>query len=253
MLRTLLICGLVAGLCGGLVAAGFATVAAEPAIDAAIVYEQSQSTPGHDGNASAPVSRELQKSVGLFGASMIYGLSLGGIFALVFAFAYGRVARATPRRTAWWLAAAGFVVVHLVPFVKYPANPPAVGEAETIGRRTALYAVMLAISVVSAVAAARLRPALARRTSGESATALATGVFVGLVVAAGLALPAGAPVPVGFPAETLWRFREGSLGTQLVLWAVIGLVFAHAAQRVMNAQPLFPRRGSRSGVAPAGD
>ena len=67
----------------------------------------------------------------------MYGLALGGLFALAFAFAYGRVARASPRATALWLAAAAFVVVYLVPFLKYPANPPAVGDPDTIGRRTA--------------------------------------------------------------------------------------------------------------------
>lgn len=242
MLRNLLICGLVAGLFAGVAAAGFAAVVGEPSVEEAIAYERSGHGSGAHDAEPAPVSRELQKRAGLLIASGVYGLALGGIFALVFALAYGRVSRGSPRGTAWGLAAAAFVVVYLVPFVKYPANPPAVGDPETIGSRTALYGVMVAISVVAAIAAVRLRPALARRVGQESSGALALLAYVGLVVAGGLALPAAPAVPAGFPAETLWTFREASLGMQAVLWASLGLVFAHAAQRVMTARPLLPWR-----------
>jgi predicted cobalt transporter CbtA len=141
VLRKLLICGLVAGLIAGLVAFGFMTVAGEPAVDQAIAYEEAHSPPAEQ--EAAPVSRGTQKGLGLLTASTVYGLALGGIFALVFAYAYGRVGRASPSRTALWLAAAAFVVVYLVPFVKYPPNPPAVGDPDTIGDRTALYLVMV--------------------------------------------------------------------------------------------------------------
>src|SRR5918999_5580229 len=151
MLRNLLLVGLVAGLCGGVVATGFAVVAGEPAIDAAIAYEAANAAPAHDrGEASAPpVTRSLQKSAGLLTALAVYGLAVGGIFALVFSFAYGRMGRASPRTTAYWLAGAAFVCVFLVPFVKYPATPPAVGDPDTIGERTGLYVTMIAISVLA--------------------------------------------------------------------------------------------------------
>jgi hypothetical protein len=77
---------------------------------------------------------------------VVYGLALGGIFALAFAFAYGRVARVSPRTTAYGLAAAAFVVVYLVPFLKYPASPPGATDPDTIVKRTLLYATMIAIS-----------------------------------------------------------------------------------------------------------
>jgi hypothetical protein len=247
MLRTLLICGLVAGLCGGLLATGFASLAGERAVDGAIAYEDGKDRAAtHDHGAAAepaPVSRALQKSAGLLTAALVYGLALGGIFALVFAVAYGRVARAGPRATAHGLAAAAFVVVYLVPFVKYPASPPGATDPATIGRRTALYATMIAISVLAAVAAARLRPVLATRwRDGHAATLGAAAAFLVVVVAAGLALPSVHEIPRDFPATTLWRFREASVGMQGVLWATIGLVFGPAAQRVMHGRPVLPRR-----------
>jgi hypothetical protein len=254
MLRNLLVCGLVAGLCGGLLATGFASVAGEPAIERAIAYEDARAhaTGGHaHGVEAVPVSRGLQKSAGLLTALLLYGVALGGIFALVFAFAYGRVGRAGPRVTASWLAAATFVVAYLVPFVKYPALPPAVGSPETIGRRTALYVVMIAVSVLCAVAAARLRPLLLRRMDGYAATVVAVAAYLAAVVGAGVALPGVHELPADFPAGALWRFREASVGLQAMLWATIGAVFAVTAQRVMTGRPMLALRPRRA--APAAD
>ena len=251
MLRNLLLCGLVAGLCAGLVSTGFASLAGEPAIDRAIAYEDAQAAAGHDDGAAepVPVSRALQKTGGLLTALVVDGVALGGIFALVFAFAYGRVGRASPRATAYWLAGAAFVVLFLVPFVKYPATPPAVGDPDTIGRRTALYATMFAISVLAAIAAGRLRPVLRERLDGHAATGLGLLAYLIVVVAAGLALPGIHEVPADFPANTLWRFREASVGLQLTMWATIGTLFGFAAQRVMTGRPVLARRRARVAAA----
>jgi predicted cobalt transporter CbtA len=243
MLRNLLVCGLLAGVVAGLLAAGFATVAGEPAVDQAIAYEEAHAPPAPPGDEeTAPVARNTQKGFGLVTATVVYGLAFGGVFALVFAYVYGRVGHAGPARTALWLAAAGFVVIYLVPFVKYPANPPAVGDPDTIGERTALYIVMVWISIFAAMAAVRLRRLIARRRPAELVTVLGGASYLVIVVAAGLAMPDVHEIPDTFPATTLWRFREASVGVQLVMWMVLGLVFAFAAQRVMTGRPVFSVR-----------
>ena len=80
--------------------------------------------------------------------------------------------------------------------------------------------------MLAAVAAVRLRGQLAERRSGSTATIAAGACYLVVVVIAGLALPAIHEVPKTFPAETLFRFREASIGMQLVLWTTVGLVFA---------------------------
>jgi Probable cobalt transporter subunit (CbtA) len=135
-------------------------------------------------------------------------------------------------------------VLFLVPFVKYPATPPAVGDPDTIGRRTTLYATMFAISVLAAMAAGRLRPALRERFGGHAATGLALLAYLVVVIAAGLVLPGIHEVPADFPANTLWRFREASVGLQVTMWATIGTLFGFAAQRVMTGRPVLARRAS---------
>jgi cytochrome c biogenesis factor len=173
---------------------------------------------------------------------------MGGLFALAFAAVYGRVGRASPAATALWLAGAAFLVVFLVPFVKYPANPPGVGDPETINERTLVYLTMVAISVLAAVAAVRARTAVRGRLAERTATAAALGFYGVVVIAAGIAMPGVHEVPQDFPATTLWDFRIASLGMQLLLWAVIGGVFATTARRVMAGKPILAPRRSTPGM-----
>jgi hypothetical protein len=254
VLRTLLIWGLLAGLCGGIAAAGFAKVAGEPPLDRAIAWEEAHSTPapgGHDHGAL--VSRQVQSTVGLLLGATLYGIALGGLFALVFAAVYGRVSpRAGPARTALALGLVAFVVLYLVPFIKYPANPPSVGNPDTIGERTALHLGMIAISVLAAVAALRLRRDLLARAGEGMATVCAVGGYFLVVVAAGVVMPGVHEVPATFPATVLFDFREASVGIQLVLWTTIALVFGAAAERVVARTRAGARAPATQGLHRAG-
>jgi Probable cobalt transporter subunit (CbtA) len=234
MVRTLLVRGMVVGVVGAAVAFVVASLFGEPPIDAAIAFEYAHGAPGAD--EPELVSRTVQSTVGLGVAVLIYGSALGGIFALAFAFAYGRLGALAARATAVVVAAIGFGAMFLVPFLKYPANPPAVGHPETIGRRSVLYLLMVFVSVLSAVAAVVLGRAWVPRLGGWNATLAAIGVFVVLVAVAGAVLPRIDEVPPGFPATALWRFRLASVGTQLALWATIGLLFGALTERSVRRQ-----------------
>src|ERR1700758_477074 len=101
----------------------------------------------------------------------------------------GRLGRSDPRRLAALIALAGFIVVILVPFLKYPANPPSVGSPDTIGRRTELYLVMIGISIASAVTALRLHRAASQRFDSWGAGLIAAAAFIGIAMVAELAMP----------------------------------------------------------------
>jgi hypothetical protein len=248
VLRKLLICGLIAGACAGVLATGFAELAGEPSIDSAIAFEARQAQAA--GQAPEPdlVSRDVQSTAGLLTAAVAYGVTLGGLFALAFGYVYGRVARTSPQRTALWLAASAFAVLFLVPFIKYPANPPGVGHPDTIGDRTLLQLAMVAISLLAAIAAMRVRRAASARVSPAGAAAVAGAAYIATVVIAGLAMPSVQEVPRAFPATTLWQFRQASVGMNAVLWATIGLIFAAAVTRVMAGRPVLSRSGRRPQV-----
>ena len=226
-MRTFLVAGLLAGLIGGLAAFGFAAVVGEPPVEVAIsLEEQGEAGHGHAHDNShdheaAEVSRDVQSTLGLAIATCAFGAALGGLFSLAFAFAHGRIGTPTPRATAFALTATGFVAVAFVPFLVYPPNPPAVGHAETIGDRTAAYFAMVALSVVLAVVAVRAGARLGWRARAGAGL----GYVVAVAVVAAL-LPRFDEVPADFPAQTLWDFRIASLGTQAVLWVVLGVAFA---------------------------
>jgi predicted cobalt transporter CbtA len=181
------------------------------------------------------VSRGVQSTAGLLTATCVYGLALGGLFALTFAAVQGRAVRLRPSATAGLLALAGYLIVFAVPFLKYPANPPGVGDPETIGRRTALYLSMIAVSILAAVVAVRVRRPL-----------LGLAVYIVLVTAAALILPGVHEVPMGFPADTLWHFRLASLGTQACIWATLGLGFGALADRLLLSRSTPAAAGSPS-------
>ncbi len=136
-----------------------------------------------------------------------------------------------PRATSAVLAVVGLIAVYIVPNLKYPANPPSVGDPATIGMRTALYFSMIAISLAAMIAAGMLRLRLLPRHGAWNALLISGAAYLIVVIAESLTLPAINEVPAEFPAVVLWQFRIASLGAQLIMWATIGLVFGALTER----------------------
>jgi len=230
---SLLVRGLIAGLFAGLLAGGFAYAMGEPHIDAAIAIEEAAGAAhAHDTSAEAEeeplVSRDGQRA-GLFLATSLYGVALGGIFATAFALLRRRLRTDDDSYAALGLAAAGFLGIVLVPFLKYPANPPAVGDPETITKRTVSYLLAVVIGLLAVwggVAASRWAATRWSRTASWSRPAAGVVAFAATTVVAYLILPAVNEVPGSFPAALLWQFRLASLGTQAVLWLLLGFAYA---------------------------
>ncbi len=222
------------GLLAGVLVFGFGKIFGEPQVDRAIGFEsalneakaKAEEAKGiHVEEEPELVSRTVQAGVGLFTGVMVYSAAFGGLFALVFAAANRRVADLGPRAVSALLAASGFIAVYVVPNLKYPANPPSVGEPDTIGQRTSLYFIMLAFSVVAMIAAAILRKRLAGRLGGWNAALIAAGGYLVAATVVARILPGISEVPEAFPAVVLWQFRVASFGMQLIMWATIGLAF----------------------------
>ncbi|WP_405942017.1 CbtA family protein [Streptomyces sp. NBC_00207] len=230
--RTLLVRGMIAGLLAGVAAFLVAYLLGESKVDAAIAIEEAAAA-GHDHGEEAPVSRALQATAGLGTGVVLYAVALGGIAALVCCYALGRIGRFGPRATAALVTAALFVTVTLVPFLKYPANPPAVGDPETAGRRTALYLLMIALSALLAAGALILGRRLAPKLGNWNASLVAGSAFVLVIGVSYAVLPGIDEVPAGFPAALLWDFRLASLAIQTALWTTFGLAFGYLAERAL--------------------
>ena len=105
---------------------------------------------------------------------------MGGLFAVAYILVQRRTqARLRPRALALLVAGAGFLGLFLVPFLKYPANPPAIGHDDTIGERRLLYLIMVVVSVVVLDRGGRWPRASCQPRFGTwNATLLAGAAFV---------------------------------------------------------------------------
>lgn len=250
MEKRLIASGLLAGAAGAVLAFLFARVFAEPVINRAIAFEDGRTDAarayGAHEHSAEVFTRGVQANVGLGFGVLLFGVAMGALFAVLFCVVYQRAGNLGPRAVSVLLAAGAFAAVYLVPFVKYPPNPPAVGQADTIGTRTGWYVVMVSISVVLIVAAVWLARRLASRLRAWNAVLVAGGVCVTAIAFTIALLPevdetpgpmlgaSGSVIYPGFPADVLYDFRLVSLGTQLLLWVTIALVFATLANRLLG-------------------
>ncbi|MFD4140131.1 CbtA family protein [Streptomyces sp. NPDC058572] len=261
--RNLLVRGMLAGLIAALFAFAVAYSLGEPQVDASIAVEEAAAAEeaahaGHGGAAAEAdeeeelVSRAVQSTAGLGSGVLVYGVALGGIASLAFCFLLGRLGRFTPRATAAITAAAAFTTVFLVPFLKYPATPPAVGNPDTIGKRTTLFFLMILLSVLLGIAATIAGRRLAPRLGNWNATLVAGAGFIAAVTIAFVFLPSNEDaVAKGFPAAVLWEFRLASLAVQAVLWTVFGVAFGFLAQRLLTPRETTVPAAAEGAPTPA--
>jgi hypothetical protein len=205
-------------------------------------------------------SRAVQANLGIGIGMIAFGLAIGLFFAVAYCMAYGRTGDVRPRQLSLLVALFGFLTLFLVPFVKYPANPPAIGNPDTIGDRGGLWLLMVVASVIFAIVAVWAGQKLQPRFGTWNATLLAGAGFVVVMGVLMAVLPAlgqlsanvevsgslltetpqplkdaaGAILYPGFDADLLYRFRLYSVGAQIILWGVLGLGFAPLAEKVFQ-------------------
>src|SRR5262249_50380282 len=136
LIRAVLIAGVVAALAAGV----FHLAVSERYVDRAIALEdeaeqQELLATGGTIEGHQPVFSRRTPKAGLFAGLLLYGLAAGAIFGGVYALAGGRLPGRTTRARVAALASGTLLAVVLVPFLKYPANPPGVGDPDTLARR----------------------------------------------------------------------------------------------------------------------
>jgi hypothetical protein len=227
-LGSVLKAAVVAGLIAGAITAGFHTLLLEPLIERAIeLEEQASENPGQV-RGEPLIDRPTQRW-GLVLGFLVYGALWGLLFGLASYFAHTlRPAAWTTRRFGLsWALLVGWSVA-MLPFLKYPANPPGVGEPETIAYRQGLYFGFLVLSAVGTAVAVGvshwLRRSARLASAGRMHITLAVAVYVVYIVVVYLVMPAN-PDPVEMPAELVWPFRVVAFLGLILFWTVLGGVF----------------------------
>jgi len=248
--------GVGAGAVAGFLSFVFARIFAEPVIARAIDYEgiRDHAQAVLDRAAGLAVepavpevfSRTVQEDIGIAVALVVFGAALGALLSVVFTLVQrGSGRHVRPRTLALLLAGAGFVSAYLVPFLKYPANPPAIGHEDSIESRGSLYLGLQIVSVIALVLAVQLGRRLHRERGAWQASLIAGAAYVVVIAVAFLLFgdvhetpgplrdASGRIVLGGFDADDLYQFRLYALGGQLILWGGIGLLLGPWAEKAL--------------------
>ena len=224
---TFVIITLLSGAIAGTVLGAINQALVEPYIDRAISLETQNAI--KEGELIDPVELQnyrLWQKGGEIAAGTILGMSFGALFGVVFVYSRSLLLPQSNSniRKALVLAGIMWFVLFLIPALKYPANPPAVGDPETIYYREALYIGLLAISGFSALGLALLYRKLGSRTpNNKNRIIIVPLIYAAIIVGAFLILPPN-PDKISAPVDLVQGFRIASAFTMSIFWGLLGLI-----------------------------
>jgi predicted cobalt transporter CbtA len=224
---TFVIITLLSGAIAGTVLGAINQALVEPYIDRAISIETQNAI--KEGEVIDPVELQnyrLWQKGGEIAAGTILGMSFGALFGVVFVYSRSLLLPQSNSniRKALVLAGIMWFVLFLIPALKYPANPPAVGDPETIYYREGLYIGLLAISGFSALGLALLYRKLSSRTpNNKNRIIIVPLIYAAIIVGAILILPPN-PDKISAPMDLVQGFRIASAFTMSIFWGLLGLI-----------------------------
>ena len=193
----------------------------EPTIDKAIALEvQKQVSSGENVNMSELIDYRYWQKAGAFAGGAIYGAGLASLFGVIFVFARNKLPGKNNKQKAIFLAGIMWFVLFLMMALKYPANPPAVGDPETIYYREILYVTYIMISGFAALGLA----VIWIRTNMNSKRIIIPLIYAAIMVTAFVVMPSN-PDKIEISMDLIQTFRIFSAMTIGVFWGVLGITF----------------------------
>ena len=234
--------GVVSGAVGGLFAGAFGFLLAEPVMDRAVDLESGRQAAA--GEHTVEVFSRHTQHLGFLGATFAVGLALGVLYGVVHhLLSRGRTSE--PWAQALRLGAGAFFGLTLVPFLRYPANPPGVGDSATIATRSHLWTVTLVIGLVGACVAGLVAGGLRDRGVRPPLRQLSVAAVLVATIALTFVLPDSTDEVLA-PASLIWQFRLLSLATLALLWGGLSVTFGLLGEREASAVPADPRELAHS-------
>lgn len=210
--------GAIAGTILGIINQGIA----EPFLDKAIDLERTKKmNAGEEVLDPAGLAEyRLWQKGGEIVAGTILGISIAGLFGVVFAYSRSSLPGKDNKRKALILVGIMWFVLFIVPALKYPGNPPGVGNPDTIYYRIPIYVSYLAVSGFSALGLAFLYRKLGNGGFKKVAIPL---VYAVIMIASYFAWPPN-PDPITAPMDLVTNFRIATAFTMSILWGLIGII-----------------------------
>lgn len=195
----------------------------EPYIDQAINIEnQNAIAAGEPVDPLEYSNYRIWQKGGEIAAGTILGTSIAAIFGVVFAYSRGSLPGSNNKKKALILAGIMWFVLFLIPALKYPANPPAVGDPETIYYRQSLYIAYLAISGLSALGLAFLYRKIVGKIRIKKVIVV-LAVYAAIMTGAYLVMPPN-PDTINAPMDLVTGFRIASGFTMSIFWVLLGII-----------------------------
>ncbi|MEU5692212.1 CbtA family protein [Actinosynnema sp. NPDC020468] len=226
--KSFLLRGIAAGGVAGLLAGLVGLIVVEVPIKAALAIEEARAATEPAEEAGHEHAEMFGRGTQLLGgvlAAVVVGLAVGALFATAYAGSRRWFVNRTPFSRSVTLALAVYGAAAVLPAIKYPANPPAVGNPDTVDYRTVLYLGVIAAGLLLVFAASFLASRLAHLPQPISSTIVTVAVVIGVVLILVLFPAPPDPVPADMPSDVLWDFRVASLFETAALWLGLGVVF----------------------------
>jgi predicted cobalt transporter CbtA len=218
---TFIAISLLSGAIAGAILGIINQIVVEPFIDRAIDIEnQNAIAAGELFNPNDYAAYRIWQKGGEIAAGTVLGLSIGALFGVVFAYARDSLPGSNNKKKALILAGVMWLVLFMIPAFKYPANPPAVGDPETISYRQSIYVAFLAISGLGALGLAYLYRKMGAMRSKK---AIVPAIYAAMMAAAFLAMPPN-PDQISAPMDLVISFRIASAFTMSVFWGLMGIM-----------------------------
>lgn len=219
---TFIFISLLAGVIAGLILAGVNYFVAEPYIDQAIGIEIENSiAAGETVDFNELDTYRIWQKEGTFAAGAFLGVTYGAILGIVYFIARKYLPSSDDRKKALILAGLMCLALYVVPFLKYPANPPAVGDPETIGLRDTLYT---SYQLTSGLIVLGLSILMIKFKTVNNFKYLVPVFYVGLVGFIYAIFPAN-PDAITAPMDLVNSFRMVTFSTMVMFYIVLGIIF----------------------------
>ena len=222
-----LVSGFAAGIAHGLV--NFAIV--EPYLDQAIGIEnmgkfqsgQEHDTPQFWENFN---TYRIWQKQGQILAGGILGLSTGALFGVVFAYSRHVLPGDNHIKKALVLAGMMWFTIFFIPFLKYPANPPTVGDPNTIVLRSSLYIAIIILSGLGALGFSRIYKRM-QKSMKRLLVPIGFAVYISTIF---VLLPPS-PDAITAPMDLVNGFRIVSVLTVTMTWIINAIILGYLWER----------------------
>lgn len=206
---------------------------AEPYIDKAIALEtQKKVSSGENVNMAELVDYRAWQKGGAIAAGAVYGIALSALFGIVFAYARNSLPGSNNKSKTIFLAGLLWFVLYMAVAIKYPANPPAVGDPDTIYYRESLYVAYMAVSGFTVLALALLWNRLKDNKSKKIILPL---IYAAIMIGAYVGFPPN-PDKIGISMDLIQTFRIWTAVTIGIFWGVLAIIFGSLWDRFIPTQ-----------------